>query len=131
MTERRNENASDPRFEAVKGESSGFMKGLFGGALLGTAAGVLFAPQMYAALRNLRLQVANAATDVGDAAAKRYRDATTQVGDAVDDLQQKGRGLYGKALSVVVRGAEEVQERATDAQTDLEKREANATRRSL
>jgi len=31
-----------------------------------------------------------------DAAAEEYRQATTRVGDAVDDLQQKGRGVYAK-----------------------------------
>jgi gas vesicle protein len=131
MTETRNENIAEPRFEPANGHGNGFLKGLFGGALLGAAAGVLFAPQLHAAFRDLRRQLTDVAADATDAATERYRDATAAVGEAVDDLQQKGRGLYGKALSVIVRGAEEVQERATEAQTDLEQREANATRRSL
>jgi gas vesicle protein len=130
MTETRNENITEPRFEPANGHPNGFLKGLFGGALLGAAAGVLFAPQLYAAFRNLRRQLTDVTADATDAATERYRDTAAAVGEAVDDLQRKGRGLYGKALSVVVRGADEVQERATKAQTDLEQREANATRRS-
>ena len=87
---------------------------------LGPAAGVLFAPQINAALRNIRRQLTETAAGASDAAAVKYRDATTGVGDAVDDLQQKGRAVYGKALSAVVRTAENVRERATDAQVELE-----------
>ena len=108
----------------------GFLKGLVGGALLGTAAGVLFAPQIYSALRNIRRQLSVVRADAGDAAAERYRDARIRVADAVDDLHEKGRGVYGKALSVIVRGAEDVKERATEAQTKLDQAAAKAARRS-
>jgi len=72
----------------------------------------------------------DATADAGDAAAERYREVKTRVGDAVDDLQQKGRGVYGKALSAVVRGAEEIKERATEAQTELDHCAARAARRA-
>jgi hypothetical protein len=65
-----------------------------------------------------------------DAAAEEYRQATTRVGDAVDDLQQKGRGVYAKALSAVVRGAEDVKERAIEAETELDQSAAQQQRRS-
>ncbi|OFW02760.1 MAG: hypothetical protein A3I61_16470 [Acidobacteria bacterium RIFCSPLOWO2_02_FULL_68_18] len=81
-----------------------------GGALIGTAAGVLFAPRIYAALRAVRRQVTEAAVGAGNA-----------VGD---DLRQTGRGVYGKALSMVIRGAEDVKERATEAQAELAQRAA-------
>ena len=81
-----------------------------GGALIGMAAGVLFAPRIYAALRAVRRQVTGAAAGAGDA--------------VVDDLRQTGRGVYGKALSIVIRGAEDVRERATEAQAELEQRVA-------
>lgn len=106
-----------------------FLKGLFGGALLGTVAGVLFAPQIYAAFKQLRNELTGAVTEAGDAATGAYREATARAGEAVDDLQQKGRGAYGKALSVVIRGAEDVKERATEAQADLEQSAAHSTRR--
>jgi gas vesicle protein len=130
MTETPHENATAPRLEAASGHSGSFLIGLVGGALIGTAAGVLLAPQINAAVRSLRRQLTDAAAGASDAAAAKYRDATTRVGDAVDDLQQKGRGVYGKALSAVVRGAEDVKERATQAQAELDQSAANAARRS-
>jgi gas vesicle protein len=118
MNETRHENTTKPRLEAAAGHSSGFLLGLVGGALMGAAAGVLFAPQISAALRNMRRQLTDTAAGASGAAAEQYREATTRVGDAVDDLQQKGRAVYGKALTAVVRGAEDVRERATEARNE-------------
>ena len=129
MDETRHEEIAEPRLEAAAGHRSGFLTGLVGGALIGTAAGVLFAPQINAALRNIRRQLRDTAAGASDAAADKYREATTRVGDAVDDLQQKGRAVYGKALSAVVRGAEDVKERATEAQNELDQSAADAARR--
>ena len=131
MTETRHENTTEPRLEATNGQSGGFLIGLFGGALIGTAAGVLFAPQINAAVRNIRRELTDAATGVGDAAAARYRAATTRAGDAVDDLQQKGREVYLNTLSAVARGAEDVNERATEAEIDLNQTAVHAGRRPL
>jgi len=130
MTETGHEKNTEPRLEAASGHSDGFLIGLFGGALIGTAAGVFFASQINAAVRNLQRQFPDAAAGASDAAAARYRAARTRVGDAVDDLQHKGRGVYGKALSAVVRGTEDVKERATEAQIELDQSAANAERRS-
>jgi len=110
MNETRDEHTTEPRLEAA-GPSSGFLLGFVGGTLVGTAAGVLFAPQISAALRNIRRQLTDTAAGAGGAAAEHYREATTRVGDAVDDLQQKGRAVYRNALTAVVRGAEDVKER--------------------
>lgn len=109
MTETGHENATEPRLETTASHSGGFLIGLVGGALIGTAAGMLFAPQISAAVRNLRRQLADGAAGASDAA----RAATPRVGDAVNDLQHKGRGVYEKTLSAVVRGAEDVKEPAT------------------
>ena len=126
MHETRHEEIAEPRVEATAGHRSWFLTGLVGGALIGTAAGVLFAPRINAALRNTRRQLTDAAAGASDAAAETYREATTRVGDAVDDLQQKGRAVYGKALSAVVRGAEDVHERATEARSELAQSAAHA-----
>jgi gas vesicle protein len=130
MNETRPEDTTEPRLAAAAGDSSRFLKGLFGAALIGAVAGVLLAPQIHAALRTIRRQLRDAAAGASDAAADKYREATTRVGDAVDDLQQKGRAVYGKALSAVVRGAEDVKERATEAQTELDQGAPDAARRS-
>jgi gas vesicle protein len=130
MDETRHEEIAEPRLEAAAGHGSRFLAGLVGGALIGTAAGVLFAPQINAALRNIRRQLTDAAAGASDTAAKKYRGATTRVADAVDDLQEKGRALYGNALTTVVRGAEDVKERATEARSELDQSAAYAARRS-
>jgi gas vesicle protein len=107
------------------------MAGLFGGALVGTAAGVLFAPQIYAAVKQMQRELVDCVSGAGDSAAGAYRDAAARAGDAVDDLHDKGRGAYGKVLSVIARGAEEVEGKATNALDDLDQAVAiTATRRS-
>ena len=79
----------EPRLEAAAGHRSRFLTGLVGGALIGTAAGVLFALQINAALRNIRRQLTDAAVGAGDAAANTYREATTRVSDAVDNFSRR------------------------------------------
>ena len=108
MTETRNEHFTEPGFEAGNGHRSGaFLKGFVGGVLIGAAAGVVCAPHMYAALRRFRRQL----LDLGDSPATRYRDVTTQVGGAFDDLEQKARDVaeQAQAPNVVVRNASDVQ----------------------
>jgi gas vesicle protein len=129
VTDTRHGYTGEPRIGTASGHRASFLKGLFGGVLIGTAAGVLFAPQIYAALGNLRRQLADATAEASDVAAQKYRETTARVGDAVDDLEQKGRGVYGKTLSVIARGAEEVRERATEAQVQLGQSAATAARR--
>ena len=87
MTEIRAANTTEPRREIASGERSGYLKGLCYGALIGTTAGALFAPQIYAALRKLRRQLTDAAAGASESAVERYRETTMRVGDAVDDLQ--------------------------------------------
>jgi len=106
-----------------------FLTGLLGGALLGTVAGVLFAPQIYAAFRQVRRELTDAVAEAGDAATGAYRDAATRAGEAVDDLHDKGRGAYGKVLSVIIRGAEDVEGQATEAQAELDQSAARAAAR--
>ena len=111
MTDTRHEQMTMLPPEAAGGHRGSLLRGLVGGALIGTAAGVLLAPRIYAALRTVRRQVTDAAVGAGDA--------------VVDDLRQTGRGVYGKALSIIIRGAEDVRERATEAQAELEQRVAH------
>jgi hypothetical protein len=108
------ESTNGPRFEPGRGHSRGFLKGLFGGVLIGTGAGVLFAPQISAAVRHLRRQLADAAVDTGDTA----------------DFQQKGRGVYERALGVVAPEANAVPERAPAAQPEPARSTLDATRRA-
>lgn len=128
MIEQRQERTIDARLEALNGHGGGFLKGLVGGAVIGAVAGVLMGPQIHAALRHLRRELTDATADARHGAAGKYHAATERVGDAVHDLEEKGREVYGKALNVVVRGAEDVKARAKDAQTELENRAAHSAR---
>lgn len=106
-----------------------FMTGFAGGALLGAAAGVLFAPQIFAALKQMKRELADAATEAGDAATGAYRDAAAQASGAAEELHDKGRGAYGKVLSGIIRGAENVEAKATDALDALDQSAAVAATR--
>jgi hypothetical protein len=91
---------------------------------------VLFGFQLKAARRSIRRQLREPAAGASDAAAEKYREATTSAGEPGDDLQQKGRAVYEKALIAVVRGAENFKERATEAGSELDRNAAPAARRS-
>ena len=106
-----------------------FTAGLLGGAVLGTVAGVIFAPQILAVFQQARRDLTDRVSGAGDAATGAYRDAATRAIDAVDDLHDKGRGAYGKVLSVIARGAEDIGGKATDAQAKLEKTPRKSTTR--
>jgi len=132
MNEQRYDTMTEKRLAATNGhggQSVSFLTGLFTGAFVGAAAGILFAPHAYAALRSLRRQVTDTVASVGDTAAEGYRQASTQVSDAVDDLQEKGRGAYGKVLTAVARGAQDVKDYATDAKTELDRSASKASGR--
>src|SRR5687768_3629902 len=58
----------------LKMKSNNVMTGFLGGALLGTAAGVLFAPQIYAAFTQVRRELADRIT--GRATRRPTRTAT-------------------------------------------------------
>jgi gas vesicle protein len=101
MTETR-PDSTEPGVEAGNSHRSGaFLKGLVGGALIGATAGVVCAPQVYAALRRFRRRL----MDVDDSPATRYQHVTAQVGGTFDDLEEKARHVAEKAPSVVARGA--------------------------
>ena len=59
-----------------------FLTGLLGGALLGAAVGVVFAPQIFAALKTVRRELTDAVGEAGDTATGAYRDATMRAVDA-------------------------------------------------
>src|SRR5687768_6561672 len=103
----------------------GFATGLFGGAALGTIAGLFFAPQAYAAFTKLRNHMSDSVADAGRVATGAYRDATSRARSAVDDLEARGRDAYGHALSAVARGAADVAESATQARATLDETTPN------
>jgi gas vesicle protein len=79
------------------------------GFLAGAAAGVGL--MMWLAPRSAseaRQRVTESATKLGQRASARVRQAGDRVGDAVDDLTQRGYGVRDDVAGAVERGAHEV-----------------------
>ncbi len=89
------------------------------GFLAGTAVGaglmMWLAPK---AASELRQRVADSAKDLGQRASERYQQASTRVGEAVDDLTRKGQGVRDDVAGAVARGAHEVERYANAVKSD-------------
>jgi len=83
----------------------GFLFGLMTGAALGAGLAMYFAPKMGAEIRK---RVTNTAKDLGETASDYYDQVSSRVGDAVEDLTNRGQRARDAAADVVVRGAHEV-----------------------
>jgi gas vesicle protein len=99
----------------VQNSSNHFVLGLITGGVLGAALAIALAPKLAAELRGRALDVAG---DLSDAAATRYRDATTAVRTAVDDATARGQAVRDDLADVVVRGARNVEQFAAAAKSD-------------
>ncbi len=117
MTETGPENTTEPRLEAASGHSGSFLIGLFGGALIGTAAGVFFASQINAAVRNLRRQLTDAAAGcqrrrIGkissghDAGRRRGRRSSAEGPGSPWESAERGRTRRGGCQGASSRGSD-------------------------
>ena len=93
----------------------GFLIGVLTGTVIGAGLAVWFAPRVNAELRE---RVAASARDVGNRASERYREVTTRLGVAVDDLTAKGQNVRDQVADAVVLGANEVARQAAAIKTD-------------
>ena len=91
-----------------------FLIGFIMGGVAGAGLTMLFAPRVAAELRQ---RVTDSAKGLGRATSERYRQATTRVGDAVDDLTAKGQGVRDDVLEAVANGAQKVERFAVDHTT--------------
>jgi gas vesicle protein len=98
----------------AKNTNSGFLLGVITGGVVGAALAVAFAPRLAAELRQ---RITDAANDVSDAASSRYRDASTRVAGAVDEVTARGQALRDDVADAVGRGARGVEQIATAAKT--------------
>jgi gas vesicle protein len=80
---------TERRRDTLSGGRGSFLNGLCTGAVIGTAAGVFFAPQIQAALRNRRRAWTAAAAGAREAVTDTYRDVTTRIAAVVDSLDQQ------------------------------------------
>jgi gas vesicle protein len=58
---------------------------------------------------DLRQRVAESARELGTFASGRYRQASTRVGQAVDDLMQTGQNLRHDVARTIVRGGQQIE----------------------
>jgi len=103
----------------------GFVIGLLTGACVGAGLAMWFAPRSGSELRQ---QLTDSAKSLGNRASEQYQQATTRVGEAVDELTRKGQDARDNVADTVARGAHEVERYATAAKTDrpLETRKHSA-----
>ena len=94
----------------IDNSGSAFAMGLFTGAVLGAGLGLLLAPR---AGSELREQITDSVTGLGDSVSKTYRRASEQVSQAVDDVSTRGRRMYHVA-KVVSDATAEVGRAASD-----------------
>jgi gas vesicle protein len=102
----------------VQNSSAHFVLGLATGSVFGAAVALALAPRFSAELRQRAI---SAAGDLSDAAAKRYRDAATSMGGAVDEVVKRGQAVRDDLADVVVRGARNVEQFAAAAKTDAKR----------
>jgi gas vesicle protein len=92
----------------------GFAVGLMAGTFVGAGLAMWLAPKAAAELRD---RVSDSAKAFGKRASERYRQAGGRVGEAVDELREKGQGVRDDVADVVARGAHEVERYATAAKS--------------
>jgi len=107
----------------------GFVIGLVTGTFVGAGLMMWLAPRMASELRQ---RMTDSARSLGQRAAEQYQQASTRVGEAVDELARKGQGVRDDAADAVARGAHEVERYATAAKTErvAETRKHSAADRS-
>ena len=60
----------------------------------------------------------DSAKSLGERASEQYQQASTHVGEAVDELTRKGQDVRDDVAEAVARGAHEVERYATAAKSD-------------
>lgn len=92
----------------------GFVIGLLTGTVVGAGLLMWLAPRTASELRQ---RVTDSARDLGQRAADQYEQASSRVGEAVDELTRKGQSVRADIAGVVARGAHEVERYATAAKS--------------
>ncbi len=93
----------------------GFVIGLLTGTFVGAGVAMWLAPR---SASELRQRITDSATSLGKRASEEYQQASTRVGEAVDELTRKGQDVRDDVADRVARGAHEVERYATAAKTD-------------
>jgi gas vesicle protein len=83
----------------------GFAIGLLTGTFVGAGLAIWLAPRVAAELRE---RMSDSARSLGKRASDQYQQASTRVGEVVDELARKGQGVRDDVAGAVARGAHEV-----------------------
>ncbi len=102
----------------------GFAIGLLTGTFVGAGLAIWLAPRLASKLRE---RMTDSARSLGQRASEQYQQASTRVGEAVDEITRKGQGVRDDVAEAVARGAHEVERYATAVKSD---RVAEARKRS-
>ena len=92
-----------------------FLLGLMTGSVIGAGLAMLLAPRPASELRR---RVTDSATDLGNAASRRYRDVTTRVADVAVGVTARGQAVRDDVADAVGSGAREVERFAKASKTD-------------
>jgi len=93
----------------------GFVIGLVTGTFVGAALAMWLAPR---AASELRQQISDSARSLGQRASEEYRQASTRLGEAVDQLTRQGESVRHDVAEAIARGTNEVERLATAAKSD-------------
>jgi gas vesicle protein len=92
-----------------------FVIGLVTGTFVAAGLAMWLAPR---SASDLRQRLTASATSLGQLASERYQQASTRVGDAVDELTQKGQDVRDGVADAVARGAHGVERYARAAKSE-------------
>jgi gas vesicle protein len=101
--------------DAQEYSDHGFVLGLLAGTFVGAGLMLWLAPRMASELRE---RMTDSARSLRKRASAQYEQASTRVGEAVDDLTRKGQAVRDDVADKVARGAHEVERYATAAKSD-------------
>src|SRR5207249_868674 len=92
----------------------GFVIGVLTGTLVGAGLMMWLAPRLAS---DLHQRMTDSARGLGKRASQLYQQASTRVGETVDELAPKGQGVRDDVAEAVARGAHEVERSATAAKS--------------
>ena len=101
-----------------------FVIGLTTGAFAGAGLAMWLAPR---SASELRKRMTDSAKSLGTRASEQYQQASTRVGEAVDDLIRRGQDVRDDVADRVARGAHEVERGAQEVARGAHEVEGYAT----
>ena len=100
---------------ATEPRGYGFAIGLLTGTCIGAALAMWLAPRVGAEIRD---SMTDSARRLRQLASDQYQQASTRVGEAIDDVARTGQGVRNNVAGAVARSASTVERYATAAKSD-------------